>query len=452
MMKLKRPLLIVLFAAFTLILNTSAQDDVQPEPQPPLLPMLALVPDTPHSVSDVIMYNDRLAIETAYPGTKKIASWAEFDAIGTGNEDLNEQERWWMASLNSMYYSYLGQYLRVSENSPQVVGFDFFEVDREFSYGAPPGQVLILQGGFDMDAVRTAFGNQGFEQDDAGADAAELWCGPDGCQAGTETNIQDRDPANPFGGHLGRKQPLVIGEDYLLSSAGIEPVQRHLDVLNDEHDSLADLPEYQAAVTAISEERVVIQAAFLDGEALLQVTNVSPTSNSGGPLEPEQQRTLLESVLEDYETLPVPELIVFADTATETGQVGIIALTYDNTDDAERATQIVRGRLETYTSLGIHQPFSDILKGRRVRFIIPMVYEYSSDMYIGLLLLPTLKAEGDDIVAVTAFAVDPADRPDLTPPGLIYRFLADTIFHSDTAWLSTIPREELEAELEVLGG
>lgn len=450
-MKLKLTLIIAILATFMLALNTGAQeDDPQPEPQHPLLDMLALVPNTPRSVNGLIMFSDWLAVEAAYPGTKKVTSWAEFDALGPDNDELIEQTRWWKVFINML--SNIGPYLLASEDAPEVVGFDLFEVDRVISYGSPPEQVLALQGGFDMAAVRAAFGNQGFTQEADGTDSVELWCGPDGCDAGLETSLSEHNPANPFGGELGRKQPLVIGEDYLLSSPSIGVVEDHLDVLAGGRESLADLPEYQAVVAALIEQGVVIQASFIDGEMLGQLADSSLMVNSGRPLEPEQQRALLETMLEEYETLPAPELIAFADVTTETEQVGVVALVYDNVDDAEHGTEIVKGRLESYSSVRAQRPFADILEERRVPFLVPIVYEYSPDVMVGILQLPTQKATGDQILEVTEVSISPEDRPDLTPPGLIYRFLVDAVFARDLAWVSTVPREELEAELEALGG
>src|SRR5262249_14167693 len=149
---------------------------------------------------------------------------------------------------------------------PEVIGFDFFSIEQELNYGRPPEQALQLSGQFGLDKVRAALTTEGYtRQDQAGV---EVWCGPDGCDKGGTLHVRDRNPANPFGGELGRKWPIVIQENNLIGSPSLDVIQNHVAVKAGNNKSLGDAPEYRAAVEALTQNGVLMQAYFWDGEIL----------------------------------------------------------------------------------------------------------------------------------------------------------------------------------------
>ncbi len=415
------------------VFSVAAQDQPQP-----LLTMLARVPDTPTSRSE-IFFNDRRAIEAAYPPARMPADWAEFMALNEGDEadkELFPLAVWWRVFFN-IGSSQMSQYFMLSEELPGVVGFDIFQVDQELSYGQPPEETLQLAGRFDLEAVRAAFSEAGFVQQDRAE--VELWCGPQGCELGTQIDFEAVNPANPFGGKIGRKQPLIVTEDYLLSSPDFPVIENHLAVAEGKMGSLADAPEYRAAIQAVTAEGVLLQAYIWDGEILNRLSEIPRLPNL---LTPEQRRQLFEMLLEGYETLPTYELLVFADTVTDTEQIARVALVYSDADAAKQASTILPNRIMNYTSLRVDRLFTELLQDRGVAEPqVDVLKNTDEGKTVVMITFATPKATPDQILALTPGNDNP---PDVTAPGLVYNLLVQSAFSMDIGWLSTLPRETLE--------
>ena len=178
--------------------------------------------------------------------------------------------RLWMAALNGAS-SGSGRLLRYLLNGgaewPRMVGFDFMDVRSELAFGQPPGDGIVLQGDFDPDRIGAALSARDFTSTDAGP--FTLWCRSDGCDKGLEQDLAGRDPADPFGGELGRRQPLAVSEDTLLSSAAIDTVDAMLATTLDVGPSLADDGSYAAVAEALAGDGTLIQATLVPGTQLL---------------------------------------------------------------------------------------------------------------------------------------------------------------------------------------
>lgn len=415
------------------VFSVAAQDQPQP-----LLAMLARVPDTPTSRSE-IFFNDRQAIEAAYPPAQMPIDWAEFttlDADNATDKDLFPLAVWWRVFFN-IGSSPMSQYFMQSADMPGAVGFDVFQINQELSYGRPPEQTLQLAGNFDLDAVRAAFSANGFVQQDR--NEVELWCSPDGCDAGNMVNVRDRNVANPFGGEIGRKQPLLISEGNLLSSPSIQVIENHLAVSDGSMSSLADVPEYRAAIEAVTTQGILLQAYIWDGELLNRLGDLSLPLDR---IPPEQRKELVEMMLDGYETLPAYELLLFADTVTETEQVAKVALVYSDAEAAKQASIILPNRLNSYVSLRVNRPFTEFLQDRRVAEPqVEVLKNTDEGKTVVMITFATPKATPDQILALTP---DNNNPPDVTAPGLVYILLVQAAFSMDIGWLSTMPRETLE--------
>jgi hypothetical protein len=414
---------------FSSVLLVSAQDAAES----PLLALLNRVPDLPGNRT-FTMYVDRGAIEAAYPGTREPQNWAEFaamnDAEGITALALTPVQAWWRVFMNMAVPT--ANSLGEGERIPEVMGFDYFDIDRELSYGTPPEAGLILQGEFDEDAIRAALEARDFAESNAG-----MWCGTVGCDAGTQTDLRAMERANLFGGDLGRQQPLVVADNELMSSASLEQVEGYLDAAGGIADSLGEDPRYQAAVGAVSNLGISLQATIVDGESLL---------SDGAAINmmlPQEGAAVFS--IEDFETIAPYSLLVMADVASEDEQIGVAAFVYGDTATAESAVAEMVRRLQTFTSQRAHRPYADILEDRRASIETQVVER--DGLVVALVLLTTPKATADQIVLFSP-ATNPDDLPPATAPGLLYRFLLDSVSARDDLWYSTVPRGIIEEMME----
>lgn len=413
--------------------TASAQDSAGS----PLLDMLARVPNTPVSRNE-IYFNDRVAIEAAYPPARRLLSWAEFDSLDAGSDF--DAEVWWRVWMNQSSAP-TARYLVTYNETPDLLGFDYFDITQELSYGIPPNQTLQVAGSFDLDSVRTAFGAQGFEQDSSAS--IELWCGPSGCDSGLEQNLRERNPANMFGGDLGRKWPLIIQEGVLISSPSLPVIEHHLAVLDGQNMSLADSIEYRAAAETITRQGALLQAYFMGGESLLMMSdNGVVTALLGTQASPDAVREVLQRLLEDFETLPAYELLTIADVATETEQIGQVALVYSSAENAQIAADLIPRRIAAYQSLVTNRSLSEMLQERYVEEVGTEIVEHpETGKWVLVISFATPKASAEQIIELRS---DNTEAPEVTPPGIIFRMLMQAINSRDTGWLNTATREQIE--------
>ncbi len=416
----------------------TAQDSLESQP---LLKMLANIPNTSQSRTE-IYFNDRKAVEIAYPPAKVPKDWAEFKAMSDAkgkNADLLPVDMWWRVWRNQQS-ALTARYMMTSEDAPSLVGFDYFQIEQEMTYGTPPAQTLQLAGRFNLDAVRTAFSSRGYTRQDK--DGVEMWCSADGCESGSKLNMADRNPANPFGGELGRSQPLIIKDGTLISSPDETVMQNHVDLATGKEQSLADLPQYRAVADAFTADGSLLQAYFWDGELIAQMSLLSPASALfGQQATPELVKKYFQDMLKTYKPIPAYQLLAFADIASDSEQIGAVALVYDTEADAKIAVEALPARINDYTSIATRQPLTKMLKDRKVDE--PKIDIVSSNgKYVVVIKLATRKATSEEI---QQFNVTNPNTPDVTAPGLIYRMLVSAALQRDLGWLGSVPLAEIEA-------
>ncbi len=432
-----RFIMLVVFILTMLSLSAAAAQDSLGDQS--LIKMLANVPDNATSRSE-IYFNDRKAVETAYPSAKMPADWAAFAAYQADKgktDSFKPIDLWWKVWRNQQS-SRIAQNMGVSDEMPTVVGFDFFAIEQELNYGQPPAQTLQLNGPFDLDKVRAALTTQGYSQQDQ--TGVEVWCGADGCDSGAKVNLKDRNPSNPFGGELGRKWPIIVQADNLIGSPDATVIQNHVAVKSGNAASLGAAPEYRAAVDALSQNGVLLQAYFWDGDVLAVMSQLDPVLIGA---KPELRKRIIVDMLKDYEPLPIVKLLAFGDVANDTQSAGEVALVYTNEADAKKAAEILPKRMANYTSLVTRQSLTKILADRGVTQPDIQVVE-SNGQYVMLVSFAAAKLGTDAILSMKAPAAD-SGTGDVIPPGTLYRFLVAAAMRRDLGWLGSVPREVLEA-------
>jgi hypothetical protein len=126
---------------------------------PPVLELLALVPDEPRfSQEELIGFSDFRAQAATREGVVDYESWAEFEAALEAEDDAARLllNSWGMSGFPN------GQYLlTAAADMPATVGFDFFDIDTALSFGKPPAQVYLYHGDFDVDQIHSALTGNG---------------------------------------------------------------------------------------------------------------------------------------------------------------------------------------------------------------------------------------------------------------------------------------------------
>lgn len=371
------------------------------------LQMLRRIPMTLDNRSNLI-FVDRSAIEMAYPDVEIPPTFADFDASDTQ----------WQAWFNSIRNSFMptAQYMMQMDTMSQAIGIDYFDIDQELSYGTAPNTALILKGEFDQEAVEEAFSNRDYQQV-----GDMLWCRAGDCSTGQNVDLASRDMANPFGGHLGRNQPVVIDENWIASS----PTPRQLNYSQSGDDlqttSLGESLDIIDAVNAIAPLGTVLQASLWDGMKIGSADNF-----------PE----ILSNPNIDFASLGIDEslgeigfytLALVADITTEDEQIGLVAFTFSTPESAEASLQEMVNRLETLPSLMTSVPFTEVLEQRNATIQTDII---QGETYaVGLLMLSTPK--------VTFEQLSEGINPDeVTAPSTLYSWLNHSIINRDNIWMA----------------
>lgn len=399
-------ILVLLITVFIAIPVSFAQDDS------PLLTLLSHIPNTLETVDSVVSYVDYNAMFEARTGSDQPES---INDLLDPSEEATETVGLWMAALRGVSSgpAFISNLFAGGSDWETVVGFDFFAIGQAIEFGNPPSLGTILLGEFDPEAIATAFSARNFASQEAGD--FTLWCGEAGCEEGMQTDLINRNPANPFGGQLGRSEPILVSETVIVDSADFAVIESIQSVIAGDSPSLADNPAYMTAYHAIPTEDTVLQTQFLSPGVFLADVGAFLTNQE-----------LVDRLIEQIDPVLQPyELVAIADTVTESEQIVYLVLVYGNAEDAESAVEIVPARIEVMDSFAAARPFTELLADREISAI---------DAY----------TVGDDTTgktsAVFAFHAPLApDEPDETlgyiQSSMVFRLLIDMVYRRDMSFL-----------------
>jgi hypothetical protein len=386
----------------------------------PLLRMLNLIPSTLTLASEyIISYADYPALFAARPDglwPADVETWEAFD---------DAQRRLFLATTSgvSAGMADLPIVLPNARDMREVTGIDPFTIGQSLEYGQPPAQGRVLFGQFDPKAIETTLLTRNYTA--APTDDLSLWCPADGCDEGLKVNLIARNPANPFGGKIGREELFAFDETRLLNSPALLTMNLLLATAADDGKSVSGLPEVRAAAEALNAQGAVLQAWLIN-------SNVTRTFQFGRNmrLSPQQQEELLKRVktqIESTAALPPYALVAFAHIGAGDHIRTVIALVYDSAADAEQAGQSLRVRIDDYQSLAAQQPFTKLLADRGATVEDPAVLTSdSTGRHVSVLMFrtPLEASEG------TEGNVPPRS-------GAVFRLLVNMLMQRDTLWLAS---------------
>jgi len=320
---------------------------------------------------------------------------------------------------------------------PESLGIDVFEIDRMAVSGLPPNTVTLVEGDFDMDAVRAAHTRRGYSLQ-ASDGAVELWCGAVGCENSSRTNAREADPANLFGGDLGRQWGMLFMPGRMIGANQFSDLRIVQAAVTGDTQSLTADPFVRAAALGVSGKGTLLQALLVSGTPLYNFDSPSLSPRLTLTQRPAAIRAMLDA---GYETLPVFDLFMLADLVNDTHQIGVVVLVYQTEADAAQAAALLPARIESYVSLFYRRPLLDLWAGYLVDTVEVDVVPVE-DQFVVRVLITTPRATAAQIVEGLTPSLD---APDVTQPGMLYRSLMQAYFAQDLGWLSTYTREELEA-------
>jgi hypothetical protein len=330
-MKHRTFMLISLCLALIVIFPASAQDDLPPieGAAANLYQMLLLVPDNDNA-KRWLGFSDFRAADQLRPESAGLT----LDAIGSSSRFELWARNVPLAGLAEL--TFVGTRL---DETYTLTGVDFFAVDQAAQWGMPPEQGTLLRGQFDQAVIDAALTATGFVNEDILGYGA--WCNPEGCDQGAMMSLVDANPANFFGGRIGRKQPIVLADDLLFSSSHLPVVEAMAQRLSDNGaDSLAHNEAYHAALAAISafsEARADAATRPLVRQAVF-VNPIDVTAGLPPDLDP-------DALLAAAEPIPLYELLILVDMGTADSQIAAAVLVFSDAESAAEGAAAVVERL-----------------------------------------------------------------------------------------------------------
>lgn len=397
-MRYARCILLVLLLVLTP--GIRAQD----EEANPLLEILALVPD------ELDTGRDLLPLPLGY------ADFSRVEVPAGGLDDM------WLGPVMRILTApflqrHIGVYLE-DDLMLNAVGFEFPDIETFLSYGEPPGVIYMFGGSFDVDTIAEVYTAQGYAAEQI--EGVTVWRRADG-KSDVEVDAANRRPENPFGGDLGRKQPLAVipGADglvYLASSSEWERVVRVVETSQGSVPSLADRDDYRTLVEAITDparyEGLLVQAQFVNPLALPEAA----ADYTGVTKEAFENMARFSGFAPEwcnYGALPAPTLAVLADRQEGDDQLAMVALFYFDEYSAQLAVDELSMRMQTFAgSLSVREP-------------APLIEYFDFEVTMDEFYVYTSEATGFS-AAVVVFrypwpGLPEEDEVNPTLPGLLFR-------------------------------
>lgn len=335
----------------------------------PLFEMLSVVPDNEPSRAGVVYYMDYRAVENA---ADYIPTYENVDEWINGDGWLGFTQRW-----SSVPIALSSGFTQEIERIPEVMGFDFFDIDQTLAIGEPPDTTTVWRGEFDADSIVQA--HLAREYLETEINGVQVLCGAGGCDNGTQVNIANRDPASLFDPQLGREFPFAIVDNTLITSIGLPSLENAISAHNGELQSLAKAEDFRTLAEAMLNPDVyegeLVQAHVIGSRYLADAINF--ITLEGSTLLPNVDIDAFQDIVSTYGDLPQSELAILADRQEGDIQVALIGLLYDNEVDAQLAVDEVTARISTYSDY-LRSEMTEPILGRVEGAVLNDGYVYES--------------------------------------------------------------------------
>jgi hypothetical protein len=386
-----------------------------------LINLLAFAPDNQATRDSLISYTDYHALVMARPGAvwpKSPVDW----------QTLNADKDKALGLFNAALFGVSGSgadrlaqaYFRGGVEMQTATGINIYTVERTLSFGEPPNTMVILKGAFGLDAIGQAYQAHAYTKNDL--KGLTMWCGARGCDDGLHLDMKNLKPFDPFGGDLGRQQPVVVAPDYVLSSPNLQVLTDSVAAYQGAA-SLANQPDYLAFSEVITQSGTLLQTLVIPTKILESATLI------GKALPPDVLAKLRDKFVNTTAVLPTFSLFGFAHTINNDKVITYVALVYDNESDAKSAADLLPTFINQAPSVarkGV--TIGDLITSRGGTIGTTQVYtSTSANKFVMLLPIES--------------AVEPSEPANgetrLTASGLVYRLFTDALVTRDLLWLPT---------------
>ncbi|MDZ4767064.1 MAG: hypothetical protein SGI73_21195 [Chloroflexota bacterium] len=222
------------------------------------------------------------------------------------------------------------------------MGFAAWDIDRILTFGALPADASLLQGAFDVEAIRIALGGREYIEAEIAGVKAQCWVG--GCDEGFRQDMTNLYPMLPFGGNLGVRPPFAFPTDDVIAvSRDLTRLTAMVEAGAGSGRSLRDDNQWMALARALTDAR---------WGALAQVMFVTPLDLQV-PINRMPARMADQvSALGD---LPTYEAAALADYDAGAEQVHLIAAVYADADLATAAADELAARLAAFNPSALYE-------------------------------------------------------------------------------------------------
>lgn len=406
--------LFCLILFFTIGISANlAQDDASP-----LLEMLDLVPINLAILQEgntQVFFADIAASIATRPGTPAFANLDEWEQADNG--DIA-----YLSALPRTMAQFADFLLPIIQDDGASTGLRFFDIERTLYFGNPPRIGIILDGNFDVQAITDTLTGGNHEVAET-SDSATLLCSVAGCDDGQTIDFDTLNNANPFGGNLGRTEPLVVNEARIINSPDFATVQQIRAAERGDTPSLAQMPDIRALVEVAYEQGTVRQAAFFAPQPLDVVIGML----LGTEATEEQIEVVREQLGLDDPTAGLPPYILFmlantADLDAMTDEAHVLIAYGDEADAQDAAAKIALAfdPDEGFTSLVARVPLYDLMSEVGDIREPQIVYHDSTDQYVVVFTLSSPLPQALDE----------------TMSGIGFQRLLGMVFQRDISWLA----------------
>ncbi|MFO7544622.1 MAG: hypothetical protein R6W77_03915 [Trueperaceae bacterium] len=322
----------------------------------PLLAMLAFVPDTVAARTGGVPGLSFADYGAAF-GVNVVTVPSTHQEFAALTDDARAS---WVAAFQRLQTGpqQLRQYVPLMiESMPELLGIEWFDIERALGYGSPPYLSVVLSA--DVDAARLGehLAERDFEE--ASLEGVTVWHRSEDGQV----NMAWREPGDPFVGPVGMAARVTVLPGHLIGNSYWSMTRAAVSTFRRQYPSLADSPDYRTLAEAISQgDGALIQAQFLgpldvgfvsDDPFGILLEGAAPVTREGPALEPYG-------------------LAVLADRQEGADQVAVIAVLYQDVGAAERAAAVLAERLPDFRP--------DVLESWGARFDPPHVYSGDSGL------------------------------------------------------------------------
>jgi hypothetical protein len=298
-----------------------------PAPENPLLRLLHLVSDTPDH-RKLLTYGDMDAWHRSWD-VPRVDSMAAVDAL-----DATAKSRW-LGALPGQTIMPAELNQAANDDFRRSYGFNLFDVDRLLQTGQPPAQITIweLRAAPEQVAAALTASNYTSRTLEAGSVLFSL---------GEDYHIQ-LDAHVPVAGKLGNFNRIALLDGPMATAKATGLISETLAARSGAVRSLADAPDYQAAVAALNDPAMadlgaLVGVLFVDGPSLYLSDPALALKNRQTPTP-------------DAGRLP-PYLTVAFATRHETGASHLVLdVVFPPGTDAAAAAEVLGQRLQNYTSV-----------------------------------------------------------------------------------------------------